>query len=377
MLLNDLPDVCLWMIFANIYELEELIQLSKVCSKWANLISERFKRVKYLVNYIGDLDVATICMNYPIETLKHHNLRELLPNLRIVSVYNDFYLDELKVSKFRKVFNNNPKIKGVIGINKLRKLDLRNIEMIAMDNMVNYLELFRPDQLKQSKFEDFDLAYLAEYAEYFPNLKRLHISGFIEKQIFNNIGSKLSNLKILEYFPIGSDEKLDEFHLIDFCPALESAFIRGASDGQYIDASIKNYMLRDLVIEIPWVEIDLMAWSSMRILLSKFPNLHNLAIRGSGEKFEDNHIKELVELLPEIKLLDFRESKKFTENSADFLSEYCRESNRPVKIYYDCENEPSEWPKLSTAGDSVVYGFDFMKHHFYKHFRTLPDLIDE
>ncbi|XP_053205723.1 uncharacterized protein LOC128390083 isoform X2 [Panonychus citri] len=310
-------------------------------------------------------------MTDPVNTLKHHNLPELLPNLRIVTVVDEVENYELKPRHFRKVINNNPKIKGVIGLRNKCKLNLRHIEMIAMNHMVNFKKVFRPDQLKQIQFEGFHVHYLPEYVEYFPSLKRLHICLYGGSR-YN--GPNLSKLKILEAYVSGWDEACDKFNVIDYCPSLESACICGSTDDQSIDISIKNYNLRDLVIDIPW--IDNMNWSSIRKLLTKFPNLNHLAIRRSGE-VEDCHVEELVKLLPQIKLLDFRESVGVTVKSADFLSKFCLKSNRSIKIYYDCEKEPDSWPKYDTPRESIVYGFDFMKHCFYKSFSRLPLLIDD
>ncbi|XP_053201394.1 uncharacterized protein LOC128388878 [Panonychus citri] len=136
----------------------------------------------------------------------------------------------------------------------------------------------------------------------------------------------------------------------------------------------KNYNLRDLVIETP-LGIHL-TWPFLRKLLSKYPNLQNLAVRG-GDAIKDSRVEELVKLMPKIKLLDFRRSKGVTSKSADFLTKFCRKSYRSIKIYYDCEKEPIDWPKYNTPEESIVYGFDFMKHCFYKNFHYLPNLIDE
>ncbi|XP_053201236.1 uncharacterized protein LOC128386256 [Panonychus citri] len=254
MLLNDLPDDCLWLIFDNFSGLEDLIRLSQVCSKWSNLVSIRFKRVKYLVTSepIDHINNSKIWTRDPIDTLKHHNLRELLPNLRIVTVVDFLPRPQLKPRHYKKVINNNPKIKGLIGLRNKCAVDLKNIEMIAMDHMADYRKVFQPDQLKQIYFGLLHVNKLPEYVEYFPNLKRFHV------------------------FLYGSD----------------------------------------------WVE--------------------------------DCHVEELVQLLPQIKLLDFRESDGVTVKSADFLSKFCLKSNRSIKIYYDCEKEPTDWPKLDTPRESII-----------------------
>ncbi|XP_053204307.1 uncharacterized protein LOC128388873 isoform X3 [Panonychus citri] len=338
---NDLPNECLCMILDKIFELEELIKLSKVCSKWSSLISLRYRKIKYLLIKSNDdrFDLTKILMNDP-KTIKDHNLRELLPNLRILSIPAVLFGDELEFEDVKKLVDDNPKIKGLIRLYSLNSdlfhlLNLENIEMISVKSLeFDYKKVFRPDQLKQIRLYETFITELPQYVEYFPSLKRLNISLLLK----------------------------------------ESTFIRSPSKGEYIDISLKNYNLRDLVIEMSWGER--LNWSFFCDLLSKFPNLHHLAIRGSGE-INDDRIEELVTILPEIKLLDFRGSKNVTEKSADILFEYCLRSHRSIEIYYNRKEEPFDWPKLNTPQDSIVYGLDFMKHCFYKYFCDLPDLIDE
>ncbi|XP_053201226.1 uncharacterized protein LOC128386246 [Panonychus citri] len=244
--------------------------------------------------------------------------------------------------------------------------------MVEMDEF-DFRKVFRPDQLKQIYFHELNLRDLPQYVAYFPNLKRLNLTMFDELETRYN-GPELSNLKILESHTFEAHEAWSAFHLMDSCPSLESAFINSSSNDHFIDLTIKNYNLRDLVIEMSIQEE--ITWSFLRELLSKYPNLHNLAIRMSDE-IEDCHVEELVEILPEVKLLDLRGSEYVTQKSADFLSEYCAKSSRSIKIYYDCEKEPIDWPNMLGTDDSIVYGFDFMKHCFYKMFCDLPILIDE
>ncbi|XP_053201262.1 uncharacterized protein LOC128386279 [Panonychus citri] len=375
MLLNDLPDDCLWLIFDNFFKLEELIQLSEVCSKWSNLIDLRFKKVKYLFNksrLVPHLDYSKVWMEQ-LKTIRRYNLRELLPNLRIFDISYHYYGQTYKMHYFEKVINN-PKIKGIVGLNTFYDYNLKNIEMVSIDFLrAPYKKRFRRDQLKQIRYKDyFYLHNLFELVEYFPNLKRLNI-WFSGEQVRYN-GPNLPNLKIFESAISGKSDNCNAFHVMDFCPSLESAYIYNQSDDKFTNMAQKNYNLRDFVIGIP-LGIHL-TWSFLRGLLSKYPNLQNLAVRG-GDAIKDSRVEELVKLLPEIKLLDFRRSKGVTSKSADFLSKFCRKSYRSIKIYYDCEKEPIDWPKLDTPEELIVYGFDFMKHCFYKNFHRLPDLIDE
>ncbi|XP_053201393.1 uncharacterized protein LOC128386387 [Panonychus citri] len=219
--------------------------------------------------------------------------------------------------------------------------------MISIDNeMVEYKKLFCPDQLKQIYFEcALHLNDLNELVEYFPNLRRINIKFYGGPVRYD--GPNLSNLKIFEFSVDKWYDDHNAFHVMDFCPSLESAYINGESDDEFANMAQKNYNLRDLVIETVSIRLSNLAWPFLRKLLPKYPNLHNLAIRGE-DAIKDIHVKELVKLLPKVELFDFRRCDNITRRSADFLSEYCRESNRSIKIYYDCEEEPIDWPKLDT-----------------------------
>ncbi|XP_053201263.1 uncharacterized protein LOC128386280 [Panonychus citri] len=381
MSLNDLPDNCLWKILENFHGIKQLIRLYKVCSRWSDLIAPKLNQVKYLQvmkykkrDYV---DKNISWMKYETDW-RNYNLIELFPNLKIIEVLS---YSHFRVVDLPRILKNNPQIKGVIGNKELSRVGyLENIEMFAARFRIkfNYKKVFRPNQLKQVRCYYFLMDDLPSFIEYFPNLKRLNLQlynyegYYYGKDVFYN-GPNLSSLKILELRTNDLVEKCTVFHFMDFCPSLESAFIHcWTLNVCVIDESIKNYNLRDLVIE----PSGRFSWPSLRRLLSKFPNLHHLGIRFMIE-IDDNNLEELIKLLPELKILDLRGCKKVTHKSADFLSKYCVKEKKSIRIYYDCENEPAEWPKLHTPRESIVFGFDFMKHCFYKSFSTLPILIDE
>ncbi|XP_053201260.1 uncharacterized protein LOC128386277 [Panonychus citri] len=373
MSLNDLPDNCLWKIFENIHGVKQLICLSRVCSRWSDLITPRFKRVKYLqvmTNKKRDyIDKNISWMNFKTDW-RGYNLMEKFPNLKIieVSTYNHYRFGDLP-----RILKNNPQIKGIIGTKELSEVGyLENIEMCSAEFDFDYKQVFRPDQLKQIRCYYFDMNDLPCFIKYFPSLKRLNIELDEADEVFYN-GPNLSSLKILELGTNDFVKQFTGFHFMDFCPSLESAFIHYyAEDLHVLDESIKNFNLRDLVI----VNCGFFSWPSLRRLLSKFPNLHHLGIRYVDE-INDYNLEELIKILPELKLLDLRSFKKITYESADLLSKYCVEAHPSILIYYDCEDKPTEWPKVGTPQESIVYGYDFMKHCFYKTFNSLPVLIDE
>ncbi|XP_053204469.1 uncharacterized protein LOC128388996 [Panonychus citri] len=363
---NNLPDNCLWKIFGNVHEAKDLIRLSKVCSRWSDLITPRLNQVKYLHLVDGQndyIDKYTLYISSGTDW-KDYNLMESFPNLKIIEVSSP---DHLPFGNF----NKNPKIKGLIDLHDDIKDDfkLENIEMFASERYdLDYEKVFRPDQLKQVNWRNFDLYDLPSFIKYFPNLKRLHLETDEEDQVFYN-GPNLSSLKILEL----CTDSVTSFHFMDFCPSLESAFILCWAEVIHVDESIKNYNLRDLVID---GSTDL-SRPLLQRLLSKFPNLHHLAIR-HNDVFVDSDSEELVKLLPKLKILDLRTCVNVTEKSADILSKFCVKENRSIVMYYDCVKEPIEWPKLvDMQYEPICYGFDFMKHCFYKTLLYLPIFIDE
>ncbi|XP_053204408.1 uncharacterized protein LOC128388958 isoform X2 [Panonychus citri] len=377
MSINKLPNECLYMILDHFNGFEELIRLSKVSPRWFLVVSLKLSKVKYLqlmdrYKRAQDYIEHNKLWKNTTETLKSHNLSDLFPNLKIVEVPLHFFVS-LESYTFRRLINEHPKIKGLIGLYEPveNKYNLENIEMISSDFKFEFKKVFRPAQLKQICFKGILL--LSEFSqciEYFPNLKRLHINSFYH-DIKKYDGPNLSTLKILEIPPgnLGTG-----FRIMDSCPCLESAFIySGYFQSNIIDDSIKNFNLRDLVIEHPYTcEFTL---ELLRKICTKFPNLHHLGIR--GYEVDDSHVELMVKLLPELKLIDLRKCKKVTQRPAHFLSQFCEKSDRSVKIFYDCEKEPLEWPKLDTTHELIVYGFDFMKNCFYKTWNSLPDLIDE
>ncbi|XP_053200725.1 uncharacterized protein LOC128385821 isoform X2 [Panonychus citri] len=286
----------------------------------------QFSKVENKVDYI---DENSLWINHNTNW-NDYNLFELFPNLKIIDI-----AVLLETASLLDIVRNNPRIKGLIAVWDYIDDDyiLTNIEMIAAACEFDY------------------------------------------EAVFYN-GPNLSSLKILELGTSYFVEQFTGFHFMDFCPSLESAFFQCWAEDIYVNESIKNYNLRDLVIDN--IHSGSFLWPLLKKLVSKFPNLHHLAIR-NFDKLDDSkfHLDELIKLLPKLKLLDLRRFEKVTHKSADFLSKYCVKKNRSIVIYYDCENEPAEWPKLVNTRETICYGFDFMKHCFYKKFSSLPNLIDE
>ncbi|XP_053204433.1 uncharacterized protein LOC128388973 isoform X4 [Panonychus citri] len=231
MSINKLPNECLYMILDHFNGFEELIRLSKVSPRWLLVVLLKFSKVKYLQligRYSSDLDYidnGKLWKN-TTETLKSHNLTDLFPNLKIVEVPLHFFVS-LESYDFRRLINEHPKIKGLIGLYDPVEYgyNLENIEMISSDFKFEFKKIFRPDQLKQIRFDkSLDYTELSQVIEYFPNLKRLNLP--LRYDIKKYYGPNLAALKILEVeivtYPY---DEFSIFPFMDSCPNLESAFL--------------------------------------------------------------------------------------------------------------------------------------------------------
>ncbi|XP_053204333.1 uncharacterized protein LOC128388892 [Panonychus citri] len=379
MLFNKLPDDCLLMIFDYFDSLEELIQLSKVCSRWADLISLRLSKVEYLLSggNRSDDPSKTLMINDDFPMNNNLNLTEYIPNFKIFQFENNS--KQWNFEAFKKLITENPRIKGLIAppldpeSKDLTIFD--NIEMIASDVDFPFTEMPSPNRVTQFHITKTSIEFLIFFVP-FTNLKRIHVeTECLEEDffpLFFGLHKNLSNLLILEFSTSSWEETHGAgYNVIDFCPALESLFLQLSTTPFRFEESKKNYNLRDLVVESPIIQ----DWTSLRSLLSKFPKLNHLAIRIRYEINHDN-IEELVSLLPEIKLLDFRGYRNFTKKSADYLSAYSSKLGRSIVVYYNCEQEPSDWPKLGHRDERICFGFDFMKNCFFKYFDQLPYFLD-
>ncbi|XP_053204580.1 uncharacterized protein LOC128389089 [Panonychus citri] len=379
MSINKLPNECLYMILDHFNGFEELIRLSKVSPRWFSVVLMKFSKVKYL-QLIGNrqrdsdyIENDKLWKNTR-ETLKSHNLKDLFPNLKIMEVPESVFLC-LESYDFRRLIHENPKIKGLIRLYQPveNRYNLKNIEMVSFDCKCEFKKVFRPDQLKQIHFDKLlDYTELSQVIEYFPNLKRLNLALRYDTKKYD--GPNLAALKIFEVAVVThSYDEFSVFRFMDSCPNLESVFLHYIyGEDASVNDSIKNFNLRDLVIE----QAHHLKWSSLRKILSKFSNLHHLGIR-NNKNIDDSHVGELVKLLPKIKLIDLRRCDEVTQKSADILSKYCEKSNRSIKIYYGCDRLANRLTKSTFRYEKICSGFDSMKNCFLKSWSILPDLLDE
>ncbi|XP_053211768.1 uncharacterized protein LOC128395375 [Panonychus citri] len=381
MFLNDLPDECLYLIFKRINGLDDLINCGEVCSRWNYLINRRLFHVKYLTGVpSSSYSVDTIYFGES-DALKDINFWQLLPNVKILDVprKNEFNYEDLV-----NILTKSKSIKGLIYHPVLTKVLARycgNLEMIA----TRYSKIYFTDiiincgtKLKQLYIWYLSFRHLERFVRHLPNLQRLHINDTTGETNYIYNGSMLENLKILEI----SLEPFDRlniyagFHLIDFCPSLVSAYFNvHGSNGVFFDESVKNYCLRDLVIQYTVYDCS-HNWISLRNFLTKFPNLRHLAVRGN-QNLQDDHISELITFLPHLIILDLRSCYGVTQQSADDIVDYCKKNKRFISIYTKSDQPINlDWPELSDCDSRICSTFDFMRNCFLKSFDQLPLLMD-
>uniref|UniRef100_T1KAB8 Uncharacterized protein n=2 Tax=Tetranychus urticae TaxID=32264 RepID=T1KAB8_TETUR len=99
----------------------------------------------------------------------------------------------------------------------------------------------------------------------------------------------------------------------------------------------------------------------------KYPNLKHLALWNFWD-IKDEHIEQLVHILPNLVLWDVRECQEVTQRAADYVQDYCKRYGRSIKFYFKGNRDEfkSDWPHLSSEYTLFSRDFDFMKHCFLK-----------
>uniref|UniRef100_T1K8V1 F-box domain-containing protein n=1 Tax=Tetranychus urticae TaxID=32264 RepID=T1K8V1_TETUR len=366
MLINELPDDCLLTIFDYLNNLDDLINCYKV----------KYKDIVALVRNQESLEGLTgayasplfnhpemvsfdLCI-YPFKPLKliSYDIRKKL--------YCHKFNLQLEYKDIAALVRNQESLEGLIAWSPFKHPD--KPEMTSFD-------LFEPSmQHIGSSIKQlcgvYDLASFQKYAHYFPNLERLKIIS--ESQYYD--GPVLEKLKIIELGlrSCGGLFIVHSFQVMDSCPNLQSAHI-DVNDRFFVDETIKLQYLQDLVIST-YNDCE-NSWNDFERLLKKYPNLKHLALRNLWQ-ITDEHIEQLVHILPNLLLLDVRYCYGVTQRAADYVQSHCKRYGRSIKFYFkDNTQIQSDWPQLSTKFERISRGFDFMKHCFLKDFLRLPHLL--
>uniref|UniRef100_T1L2S6 F-box domain-containing protein n=1 Tax=Tetranychus urticae TaxID=32264 RepID=T1L2S6_TETUR len=304
MLINEIPDDCL---------LKPVL-----CVKWSHLIAKRTKKVKYL---IGKIQVLLMfhahCHPFlNLTNLYFRSIAELSPGLH------------LKVEDAIEFVSKQESLKGLISrYRKPIEKYCDQLEMLSV-NHFNPNNLQNSSNIKQLDIWNYSLVDLRRDAHYLPNLERLKVEIDVPDNPYD--GPVLEKLKILEMaFRRPCHNIFYGFQFMDSCPNLQSAHILMSANTSFFDETLKHKCLQDLVFQFYGLDNADDTWNYFKRLFKKFPNLKHLALRGHCI-ITDEHIEQLVHILPNLVLLDAVES-------ADYVKDYL-----------------------------ISRGFDFMKHCFRK-----------
>ncbi|XP_015793161.2 uncharacterized protein LOC107369702 [Tetranychus urticae] len=376
MLINEIPDDCLLAIFDYLNNLGDLINCYKVCVKWSYLIVKRTKKVKYLTYQRSDS--SDVVYYRGLCSIDSTCLPKLFTNLIIADLSSKLNLkdEDYLLPDAIEFVRKQASLKGLINpfrqpIEKYRYCD--QLEMLSVINF-NPNNLRNGSSIKQLNVRNYTLEALTRDAHYLPNLENLKIKIIVPDNHYD--GPVLEKLKILELYSIKLQRKrfFYGFQLMDSCPNLQSAHITMNSHSWFFDETLKHNSLQDLVIKFYGHHNDI--WNILKRLLMKYPNLKHLALRNYWN-ITDEHIEQLIHILPNLVLLDVIRCDGVTQEAADYVKDYCKRYGRSIKFYFskNYHEIDSDWPQLSTKRENISRGFDFMKHYFRKHSGYLPHFM--
>ncbi|XP_025017842.1 uncharacterized protein LOC112539491 [Tetranychus urticae] len=389
MFINELPDDCLLIIFGQISGLDDLVNCYKVCNKWSQLITERTRKVKYLVEHRFFWNRGS--RNYPFDYVYYGTkepidgtcLSTLFPNL-IIADFSDTFIEKVKHEEIVTLVKNMKSCKGLIHQHSYFYPPKESIfqycdelEMVSTNYIDQYIANKRVN-IKQLNLWDYNLSKFTRRKHYFRNLERLHIYSDGDEESYYHV-PRLRRLKILELYLLPRDDEdiYYGFKFMDSFRNLQSAHIYLLFDDIFVDESLKHESLRDLVIEFYISEYnDNYKWNEWKSLFTKYPNLKHLALR-SNWRLKNDHVKQLVRILPNLVLFDARGCRQVTQEAASYVQDYNRLHGRSIKFYFvgNYREIHSDWPHLSTKTETISQGFDFMKHCFLKDFGQLSTFL--
>ncbi|XP_025018239.1 uncharacterized protein LOC107368281 [Tetranychus urticae] len=347
-----------------------------LCHKWSPLIAQRIKKVKYFLDYYAytfahspahSPDYSHDYVFYrdrdPIDLA---GPRTLFPNL-IVAEFSDSFSVKVKFEDIVAFVRNHESLKGIITSSSgIMEEYCDKLEMLASDSIKSWI-LMNYSSLKQLALFGGTLHNLERAAHYLPNLERLHTLFY---DSYHN-GPVWEKLKVVELAttPDSSCEIFYGFQFMDSCPNLQSAHISVISGALFVDETLKQASLQDLVIDFYY---NGQIWNDLKRTLMKYPNLKHLSLR-SPKYMTDEHIKQLVNMLPNLVIFDVSRCGGVTQRAADYVKDYCKRNGRSTKFYFNGNRHEIQldWPWLSTKIEKISRGFDFMKHCFLKDFYNL------
>ncbi|XP_015793999.1 uncharacterized protein LOC107370532 [Tetranychus urticae] len=369
MLINELPEDCLLTIFDYLNNLDDLINCYKVSIKWSYFISKRTKKVKYLLEgYPENGD----CVSYRgTEPIDGTCLSTLFPNLKIAEI-SDKFARKVKREDIVALLKNQKSLKGLTGgYHKTPSEYCDNLEMLSFDLFKSSMQ-HNGSSIKQL-CQVYHFARFHRYAHCFPNIERINMQNAESHHYGVPVLEKVKIVELCLAPWDGADlDYCSKF--MDSCPNLQSAYLVTDPVHLFVDETIKHECLQDLAIEFDlFKKTD---WDNLKRFLTKYPNLKHLRFKKIWY-LKDEHIEQLVYILPNLVLFDVRECTEVTQRAADYVKDYCKRYGRSIKFYFNGNSHEiaTDWPHLSTKKEKISRGFDFMKHCFLKDFADLPHFL--
>ena len=169
MLLDQLPDDCLLLIFKQIKELDYL------CHIYRGQFEEPIPKCVFV---------------FTSKRLSVTDLAPLMPKLRIIDIGHPFYA-KLETRDMIKLLSESEHLRGLIHMPTYYPVPVtqyvRNLEMITTDTLEPYL-FERGPHIKQLYVKNHNLNEVTCHAHRFPNLLRLHIEQHIGNRIIEKNG---------------------------------------------------------------------------------------------------------------------------------------------------------------------------------------------
>ncbi|XP_053210563.1 uncharacterized protein LOC128394283 [Panonychus citri] len=378
--LNDPYDICLLTIFDKFDELEDLIIISQVCSKWRKLVQIRYEKIKALT-FLARTKVLLPPHNIYTKSylfIENINVAKVFPNLELLeALHIPSTPHTCPCRVIANVLSTGNPLRGlstrlecrsqVEGVDR-RECDVDldqqivkhcgNLTRLLVDDP-GFLNLFFNKYKfgeKLQMFGGFGGAYMATfntYATRMPNLKKLYASNLkaithfiptfpgVEKITFSSFFEG-SYFLYPSYFP-----DLQNLHISvspNFC------LTQRLSSSQYVrpPVSKRNNKVRKVTIQFEpdTVNVRFLTKILIKDVALQFPNCLELTIFCRSNVLTKNDPFNIIKTMPNLSLLRLSPTNfnDLGDDITEKIADYCRHENRNLVF-------------------EIVEHFDFKKSH--------------
>ncbi|XP_053209536.1 uncharacterized protein LOC128393381 isoform X2 [Panonychus citri] len=294
-------------------------------------------------------------------------------------IIDENFSKSIVFSEFSKFLSTSKTIKGLIEPfyyeSNFSKF-CPNIEMLVTCRLeLTNIDPVNGPKLKQLRLFGYHSIFWENISNLI-NLESLYISfvNFDHLKHFKSVRIGFPNLITLIH-TYWDDKNYVAFNLIDNCPKLRSVYLFYTRSGLIeINDQIENLSIKDFVFEFAVKSYSLnWNWNLFNLILTKYRNIEHLAIRGNNQ-LADLHVPLIVQLLPNLVLLDMRDSPLITSSSKQFIDSFNLLTKRSISFLFG-QNKHFDFDPNNL--NLIDIGPDFMRTHFFKHISQLPYLIDQ